>query len=93
MLIGPDFKPFYPWMQGKDLGVTTWPGEMWKQGASAPWGWVSYDPDLNEDLLRHLQSGTAHAVAAAGPQSVERGGVRARRRYRRGEMGLSVHAA
>ncbi|HSS15275.1 MAG TPA: PQQ-binding-like beta-propeller repeat protein, partial [Rhizomicrobium sp.] len=48
MLIGPDFKPFYPWMVGKDLGVSTWPGEMWKQGASAPWGWVSYDPDLNQ---------------------------------------------
>ncbi|HKB96467.1 MAG TPA: PQQ-dependent dehydrogenase, methanol/ethanol family, partial [Rhizomicrobium sp.] len=46
-LIGPDFEPFYPWMKGKDLGVSTWPGEMWKQGASAPWGWVSYDPDLN----------------------------------------------
>jgi alcohol dehydrogenase (cytochrome c) len=48
MLIGPDFKPFYSWMKGKDLGVSTWPGEMWKQGASAPWGWVSYDPDLNQ---------------------------------------------
>jgi alcohol dehydrogenase (cytochrome c) len=48
MLIGPEFKPHYSWMQGKDLGVTTWPGEMWKQGASAPWGFVSYDPDLNE---------------------------------------------
>ena len=47
MLIGSDFKPHYPWMVGKDLGVTTWPGEMWKQGASAAWGWVSYDPDLN----------------------------------------------
>ena len=47
MLIGPDFKPHYPWMVGKDLGVTSWPGETWKQGASAPWGWVSYDPDLN----------------------------------------------
>jgi len=48
MLIGSDFKPFYPWMVGKDLGVSTWPGDMWKQGASAPWGFVSYDPDLNE---------------------------------------------
>jgi PQQ-dependent dehydrogenase (methanol/ethanol family) len=48
MLIGPQFKPFYSWMVGKDLGVSTWPGEMWKQGASAPWGFVSYDPDLNE---------------------------------------------
>jgi alcohol dehydrogenase (cytochrome c) len=48
VLIGDQFKPFYPWMKGKDLGVSTWPGEMWKQGASAPWGWVSFDPDLNE---------------------------------------------
>jgi len=46
-LIGPDFKPFYPWMVGKDLGETSWPKDMWKQGASSPWGWVSYDPDLN----------------------------------------------
>jgi alcohol dehydrogenase (cytochrome c) len=46
-LIGPDFKPFYSWMVGKDLGETTWPKDMWKQGASSPWGWVSYDPDLN----------------------------------------------
>ena len=46
-LIGPDFKPFYSWMVGKDLGETSWPADMWKQGASSPWGWVSYDPDLN----------------------------------------------
>ncbi len=46
-LIGPDFKPFYSWMVGKDLGETSWPKDMWKQGASSPWGWVSYDPDLN----------------------------------------------
>jgi PQQ-dependent dehydrogenase (methanol/ethanol family) len=46
-LIGPGFKPFYSWMVGKDLGETSWPKDMWKQGASSPWGWVSYDPDLN----------------------------------------------
>ena len=47
-LIGPDFKPFYPWMVGKDLGETSWPTDAWKHGASAPWGFVSYDPDLNQ---------------------------------------------
>jgi PQQ-dependent dehydrogenase (methanol/ethanol family) len=47
-LIGPDFKPFYPWMVGKDLGETSWPKDAWKHGASAPWGFVSYDPDLNQ---------------------------------------------
>lgn len=45
--IGPSFKPFYPWLKGKDLGVSTWPSDMWKTGAGASWGWYSYDPDLN----------------------------------------------
>lgn len=45
--IGPDFKPFYSWMKGKDLGVTTWPPDAWKHGGAAVWGWVSYDPTLN----------------------------------------------
>jgi PQQ-dependent dehydrogenase (methanol/ethanol family) len=40
------FHPFYSWMRGKDLGVTTWPAEAWKHGAGAAWGWVTYDPDL-----------------------------------------------
>jgi alcohol dehydrogenase (cytochrome c) len=44
--IGPDFKPFYPWMKGKDLGVTSWPADMWHTGAGASWGFISYDPDL-----------------------------------------------
>jgi PQQ-dependent dehydrogenase (methanol/ethanol family) len=54
--VGPDslvridsgFKPFYPWLRGKDLGVTTWPAGAWKHGAGAVWGWVTYDPDLHE---------------------------------------------
>ncbi len=46
-LIGADFKPFYPQYKGKDLGVSTWPAEMWKRGGGTVWGWVSYDPDLN----------------------------------------------
>jgi alcohol dehydrogenase (cytochrome c) len=45
--IGADFKPFYSWMRGKDLGVTTWPAGAWKNGAGAVWGWITYDPDLN----------------------------------------------
>ena len=47
VMIGPDFKPFYSWMKGKDLGLTTWPAGMWKTGAGAVWGWVSYDPETN----------------------------------------------
>lgn len=47
VLIGPDYKPFYDKEKGKDLGVTTWPADMWKQGGGTVWGWVSYDPELN----------------------------------------------
>lgn len=48
-LIGPSFKPFYESDRGKDLGVSTWPPELWKIGGASVWGWVSYDPGL--DLL------------------------------------------
>jgi glucose dehydrogenase len=49
--VGPDsdvridanFKPFYAWMKGKDLGVKTWPPGAWNTGAGASWGFVSYD--------------------------------------------------
>ena len=47
VLIGPDFHPFYPSEQGKDLGVSTWPPEAWEIGGGTMWGWIAYDPDLN----------------------------------------------
>lgn len=47
VLIGPDFKPFYDWMKGKDRGVDTWPRDRWKTGGGTVWGWISYDPSLN----------------------------------------------
>ena len=47
VLIGPTFKPFYEMDRGKDLGMTSWPGEAWKTGGGTAWGWVSYDPSLN----------------------------------------------
>jgi len=46
-LIGPDFKPFYPKDQGKDLGVTSWTPDQWHMGGGTIWGWISYDPELN----------------------------------------------
>jgi lanthanide-dependent methanol dehydrogenase len=30
-----------------DLGMTTWPGDEWQRGGGAPWGWITYDPELN----------------------------------------------
>jgi PQQ-dependent dehydrogenase (methanol/ethanol family) len=49
VLIGPEFAPFYAAEKGKDLGVASWPAGQWKIGGGAPWGFVSYDPEL--DLL------------------------------------------
>jgi PQQ-dependent dehydrogenase (methanol/ethanol family) len=43
VLIGPAFKAYYPKDQGKDLGVNTWPPDMWKIGGGTTWGWISYD--------------------------------------------------
>jgi len=47
VLIGDDFKPFYPRDRGRDLGVTTWPKDQWKLGGGTVWGWLSYDPELD----------------------------------------------
>ena len=56
VLIGPNFHPFYAQDRGKDLGVHSWPGEMWKIGGVAAWSWISFDPDL--DLIYY---GTSNA--------------------------------
>jgi len=47
VLIGSNFRPFYPDHRGTDLGIKTWSNEQWKLGGGTVWGWVSYDPDLN----------------------------------------------
>ncbi|HEX2540207.1 MAG TPA: methanol/ethanol family PQQ-dependent dehydrogenase [Caldimonas sp.] len=47
VLIGPGFRPFYPQDRGKDLGVTSWPGGAWKLGGGTPWGFISYDAQLD----------------------------------------------
>jgi lanthanide-dependent methanol dehydrogenase len=51
ILIGSDFKPFYEADRAKDLGVSTWPPDAWRQGGGTVWGWIAYDPDLN--LIYH----------------------------------------
>jgi PQQ-dependent dehydrogenase (methanol/ethanol family) len=55
VLIGPNFKPYYPQDRGKDLGVSSWPSGMWRTGGGGVWGWISYDPEL--DLIYY---GTAN---------------------------------
>jgi PQQ-dependent dehydrogenase (methanol/ethanol family) len=46
VLIGPEFHPFYKQDRGRDLGVSSWPTDAWKQGGGTVWGWISYDPEL-----------------------------------------------
>jgi PQQ-dependent dehydrogenase (methanol/ethanol family) len=62
VLIGPNFKPFYEGDRGKDLGITTWPGEGWRTGGGTVWGWISYDPEL--DLI-------LYGVSNPGPWNPE----------------------
>lgn len=47
VLIGQNFHPHYTQDQGKDLGVATWPENMWQIGGGTVWGWISYDPEQN----------------------------------------------
>ncbi len=65
VLIGKDFKPYYAFMQGKDLGKKTWPKGMEKTGAGAVWGWVSYDPQTN--LIYYGTSNPGPRVPAQRP--------------------------
>lgn len=51
VLIGPDFRPFYPRDRGEDLGVASWPPDAWRTGGGTVWGWITYDPEL--DLIYH----------------------------------------
>ena len=55
---GGRFKPFYAKDRGPNLGTTTWPGTLWKQGGGTVWAWLTYDSKLN--LLFHgtAQPGT-----------------------------------
>ena len=55
VLIGPSFTPHYDSYRGKDLGLSSWPGEAWRIGGGTVWGWISFDPDL--DLIYY---GTAN---------------------------------
>ncbi len=47
VLIGSDFRAYYPKERGSDLGVTSWPAGKWQIGGGPVWGWISYDPALN----------------------------------------------
>lgn len=63
--IGADFKPFYNWMRGRDLGIASWPPDAWKQGAGGVWTWITYDPETN--LIYYGTSNPGPRVPAQRP--------------------------
>jgi alcohol dehydrogenase (cytochrome c) len=58
VLIDAGFHPYYAKDQGKNLGATTWPGTLWKQGGGTSWAWLTYDPDTNQIFYGTSQPGT-----------------------------------
>ena len=63
--IGRDFKPFYDWLKGADLGLASWPAGMAGTGGGAVDGWLSYDPKLK--LLYHGTGSPAPRVPQQRP--------------------------
>ncbi|HEX3365693.1 PQQ-dependent dehydrogenase, methanol/ethanol family [Phenylobacterium sp.] len=63
--IGADYRAPYLWLAGKDLGLSSWPGDAWKRGGGTVWGWISYDPDLN--LIYEGTSNPSPRVPAQRP--------------------------
>lgn len=66
VLIGDDFTPFYDSAKGKDLGVSSWPPEHWKNGGGTVWGWISYDPELNQIYYGTANPGPWNAAQRPG---------------------------
>lgn len=63
--LGKNFKPFYAFMQGRDLGKTSWPAGAWKEGAGGVWAWITYDPETN--LIYYGTSNPGPRVPAQRP--------------------------
>ena len=87
-LIGANFKPFYAKDQGKDLGISTWNPGQWKMGGGTVWGWISYDPESESDLLRLRKSRRMEPGHAARRQQMVHHHLGARSGQRSGQMGL-----
>jgi lanthanide-dependent methanol dehydrogenase len=58
VLIDSSTKPWFQKDKGANLGVTTWPGTLWKQGGGTSWAWVTHDPDTNTIFYGTSQPGT-----------------------------------
>lgn len=47
VLLEGDANPYYNSHKGRDLGLSSWPGDEWRRGGATASGWISYDPELN----------------------------------------------
>ena len=63
--IGSGFRAPYAWLNGKDLGASSWPPGAWRHGGGTAWGWISYDPALN--LIYYGTSNPSPRVPAQRP--------------------------
>ena len=88
VLIGPDFKPFYPQYKGQDRGVGTWPPEQWRIGGGTVWGWVTYDPDQNLIFYGTGNPGGLEPRGQARRQSLDLRHLRPRRGHGPGPLVL-----
>ena len=44
VMLAPDFNEANPHHGGPGDGTETWPGDRWRNGGGATWGWYAYDP-------------------------------------------------
>jgi len=66
------FDPFYDYLKGEDLGVTTWPEDQWKLGGATVWGWFTYDPELDLVYYGTSNPGTWNSsMRRANPDHIE----------------------
>ena len=73
---------------GKDSSTSTWQGDQWKIGGGDDLGLVFLRSRPQPDVLRLGQSLDLESEAAARRQQVVDDHLGARRRYRRGQVGL-----
>lgn len=58
VLIDSTFRPYFAKDRGANLGVSTWPTNMWRYGGATSWAWITYDPALNLIFYGTSQPGT-----------------------------------
>ena len=88
--IGARFKPFYATERGKDLGLTSWPGDAWKIGGGAV-GLAVVRSRAQPRLSRHVQPRPVEPGRPSRRQQMDVRHPRSRCRHRRARVGVPGH--